>query len=256
MTYAYFTEYGPKWLNKVVTSDKLALWDSRASEEARTRGTKGVASVANTGLSYANFYDLTSIAAKHWEPLAPALGKKVSILSLLDRFENLRNPVGHNRPLLPFEKDLMSGIAGQIRNQVTIFMSAQDEAGDFYPRIESIMDGFGRRIECSVVEGEIAGSVRTHDIIVHPGETVAFECVGTDPQNRDLKWTLYSNHAPRQTLVAPSGVPTTMVWKISEDDVRENAVVEIFLAADLARFHRFGTWDHRSYFTFRVGPPT
>ena len=61
-------------------------------------------------------------------------------MALLKRLDNIRNAVGHSRPLLPFERDLLSGIAGQIRNQVTIYMSTQDEAGDIYPRIESVTD--------------------------------------------------------------------------------------------------------------------
>lgn len=172
MTYAYSTSYGPEWLGKVAATDKLKDWESRAADELLARGPKGVVAVPNAGLSYANLYDLVSIADKHWDPLAAALGKKASVLPLLRRFDNLRNTVGHSRPLLPFERDLMSGIAGQIRNQVTIFMSAQDEVGDIYPRIGSIMDQFGRRVESSVVDGELAGGVSTYDVVVRPGDTV------------------------------------------------------------------------------------
>lgn len=63
-----------------------------------------------------------------------ALGPKVETLPLLARFEQLRNSVAHSRGILAFEEALLSGIAGQIRNQVTIFMSIQDPSGDYYPR--------------------------------------------------------------------------------------------------------------------------
>lgn len=159
MSHAYASSFGSDWLMQVAGPKKVAAWEERAVEEVRSRGGRGAVGVANAGLAYANFYDLVDFADRHWEPLAPALGAKKEVLALLRRLERLRNAVGHSRPLVAFEEDLVSGIAGQIRNQVTIYMSAQDPAGDIYPRIESVMDSFGRRIESSAVTGELAGSV-------------------------------------------------------------------------------------------------
>lgn len=187
LTHSYGTSYGDDWLERVSTPSQRKAWEGRASDEKQARVPKGVARVPNVGLAYANFYDLVRIAEKYWKPLSGALGKQKSVLPLLARFDNLRNTIGHSRPLLAFEQDLMSGIAGQIRNQVTLFMSDQDDAGEIYPRIESISDSFGRRIESSVVDGEIAGSVTTRDVIVRPGDVVTFTCVGVDPQGRDLR---------------------------------------------------------------------
>jgi hypothetical protein len=255
MTHVYAEKLGSGWLDRVVSADKLSAWAGRADEEARARGTKGVVVVPGAGLAYANLYDLIAIAEKHWEPLAPALGPRAKALPLINRLNSLRNAVGHSRPLLPFEQDLMSGIAGQIRNQVTIFMSAQDEAGDIYPRIESISDGFGRRIESATVTGEVAGSVQDRTVIVHPGETVLFECVGTDPQGRPLSWSLGRPHRGRSGLVGPSGGVTAVQWTVTDDDVTETRNVEIYLATEGAKYHRFGDFDHRAYFAFKVRPP-
>lgn len=255
MASSYTQAYGVGWLNRVATEDRLAAWEARAQEERQARGPKGVLAVPNTGLSYANFYDLVAIAEKHWEPLAPALGKRASMLPLLKRLENLRNAVGHNRPLLQFERDLMAGIAGQIRNQVTIYMSARDEVGDIYPRIESIMDSFGRRVESSQVTGEIAGSVNTHDVVVHPGDIVTFECQGVDPQDRDVSWKLVRWGRSPGEVVGQSGHPVTLRWEFSDDDVTETFTLEIFMSAHNARYHRFGSFDHRAYFAYRVRPP-
>ncbi|WP_172456977.1 hypothetical protein, partial [Nocardia farcinica] len=78
-------------------------WIERAqAESARTR--RGVAEVDAPGLAYANFYDLLIIAKKHWDELAPALYKKAYTFPLLERFEQLRNAVAHNRTLLLFEQ--------------------------------------------------------------------------------------------------------------------------------------------------------
>ena len=99
-----------------------------------------MAVVPSVGLAYANFYELLSFVENYWEPLAPALGKRASTVALLKRFDNLRNTVAHNRELVTFEKELYSGIAGQIRNQVTIYMTTQDPAGRPLPSNQSVID--------------------------------------------------------------------------------------------------------------------
>lgn len=255
MALTYSQAYGAGWLSRVTSPERRAEWAARAAEERQARGPKGVLSVPDTGLSYANFYDLVTIAEKHWEPLAAALGKRASALALMKRFDNLRNAVGHSRPLLQFERDLMSGIAGQIRNQVTIYMSAQDEVGDIYPRIESITDSFGRRVESAGAIGEIAGVVDTYDIVVHPGDTITFECQGVDPQDRELGWRLVRWGRGPDEVVGYSGAPVTLRWEFSDQDVTETFSLEIFMTAHGAKYHRFGGFDHRSYFNYRVRPP-
>jgi hypothetical protein len=107
MAFAYEKAFGSGWLERISTSDQRRQWAERAVEESRTR--KGVASVAEAGLSYANFYELLEFAEKNWEPLAPALGKKASVVPLLKRFDNLRNTVAHNRPLVTFEREIVFG---------------------------------------------------------------------------------------------------------------------------------------------------
>lgn len=256
MTVAYSSDYGPDWLHRVA-GEKLEQWHARAESEFQARGPKGVIAVPDAGLSYANFFDLLSIADKHWEPLAPALGKKAAAVALLKRLDNLRNTVGHSRPLLPFERDLMSGIAGQIRNQVTIYMSSRDDVGDIYPRIEAISDSFGRRIESATAETELAGSATTPPyVLVRPGDEVTFDCTGIDPQGRDLEWTLGSAHLPLYPVTtSASGVLTQLTWTVNDSDVNESKAIEIYLRADGTPYHRWGYFDHRAYFMFRVRPP-
>lgn len=256
MTHSYRESYGAGWLERISTLAQRQTWADRAKAEEHVRVPKGVAQVPNAGLAYANFYDLVQIAKTYWEPLSGALGKLKTVLPLLERFDNLRNTIGHSRPLLAFEQDLMSGIAGQVRNQVTLYMSAQDDAGDIYPRIESITDSFGRRIESSVVDGEVAGSVTTYDIDVRPGDVISFTCVGVDPQGRDLRWDLITpKHGAGANAVGKSGQVTNLVWLVDDGDVTETAHVSIHMQAHDARYRRYGNFDHRAYFAYRVRPP-
>jgi Swt1-like HEPN len=117
MAHAYKKSYGDDWLQRITTEDQRNEWLERAEAEGNTR--RGVAVVPPVGLAYANFYELLEFVEEHWEPLAAALGKKASIVALLKRFDNLRNTVAHNRELVTFEKELYSGIAGQIRKDVS-----------------------------------------------------------------------------------------------------------------------------------------
>jgi hypothetical protein len=58
-----------------------------------------------------------------------------------------------------------------------------------------------------------------------------------------------------QAVLGPSGIPTSLTWRVEDSDVNESATLQIFLATRDVKSHRFGTWDHRSYFNFRVRPP-
>jgi hypothetical protein len=136
--HAFAEKYGPDWLGRVAQPDRIVAWRERREEELRRRTRKGALEVPERHeLAYAEFHDLLRIAEKHWEPLAPALGKRAQTLPLLRRFESLRNTVAHSRQLLSFEADLLSGIAGEVGNRVTIYMTTQDPSGEHYPRIDA-----------------------------------------------------------------------------------------------------------------------
>ncbi|GAB2569167.1 hypothetical protein [Microlunatus antarcticus] len=256
MAHAYSKTYGAGWLEKVAGAEKIATWADRATEEVKTRGARGVVEVPNIGLAYANLYDLVAFADRHWEPLAEALGKKADVLPLLRRAERLRNPVGHSRSLLPFEEDLLSGIAGQIRNQVTIHMSSEAPTGEIYPRIEKVTDSFGRRSGSAIADSQMpTGAVNNSVIVLRPGEVVTFTCVGSDPQGRDLLWRFGGSAGGQDSIVAPSGTEAQLTWTVQDKDINENVGVAVYLEAHEAKYHRFGSFDHKLFFAFRVRPP-
>lgn len=253
---AYAATLGSHWLQRISTDEQRQRWNARAQEEA-PRLARGAAAIPEPGLAYANFYELLTIAKDDWAPLAPALGRMKDTMPLLRRFEELRNAVAHSRPLLAFERDLLSGIAGQIRNQVTIYMSIHDPVGDIYPRIESVTDSFGRRIESRTVDGEVAGYFAHGQIALHPGEAVTFTCVGIDPQDRNLEWVLETPSATSgpTTALAASGQPAGLQWTVTDADVSESTAVSIYLKSADGQYHRWGHFDHRVYYLYRVRPP-
>lgn len=260
MAYVYHQRYGGAWLDRISSQEQRDTWADRAQAERAVRIPKGVAATPGPGLQYSNFFDLLNFAEKDWEPLADALGKKASTMPLLKRFDNLRNTVAHSRPLLPFEADLLSGIAGQIRNQVTLYMSQQDRAGDHYPRIEAISDSLGQRFDGPIDPGyRDYGVVHPNNgpYILHPGEAVQFTCTGTDPQGRELEFELSSRlvGGTKMTARSASGEPVTLTWVVKESDVALVVRTHITLKAVGTNYHRIGKVDQRVTFPYRVDPP-
>ena len=252
MQYAYSREYGSDWLRTISNSGQRRMWASRAESEPKVR--PGVAALPPEGLTYSDFSDLITIARNFWPPLEPALGPKNETLPLLERFEQLRNGVAHSRGILIFEEDLLSGIAGQVRNQVTIFMSTQDPSGDYYPRIELVRDRFGNQIE--PVPGErnqhVSDGLCRAKQVLRVGDTVDFECVGTDPKDRELHWKLRSAGAPEHIEVAPSGAPVRLRWTAGTSG--ESCEVQIHLNSP-SPYHRRSDNDGLVLFVYKVLPP-
>lgn len=212
----------------------------------------------SVGLEYSELYELIAIAKDNWDKVAAALGKRAAILPLLEHFERIRNTASHSRELMPFERELMSGIAGEIRNKVTIHMSAQDPGGDYYPRMESAVDSFGAAITVRGEMGEIAGTVpdASPRMVLQVGDAVTFTCSGTDPKGRDLEWTLSRSGGGTQVVVVkPSGEPAEVVWHVEDGDVGESVDMSIYMSAAGARYRRWSWFDHRTHFMYVVRPP-
>ncbi len=184
------------------------------------------------------------------------MDSKSTMYALLKRFDFLRNPVAHSRLMVGFEQDLLSGVAGLVRNQVTLYMSSQDEAGEYYPRIESVTDSFGHRLEGQgppideMFGGKLTGKV------LHPGDRVQFTVVGTDPQDRPLRWDLTTvTGTIEDSKLSTGGNPVMLEWVVGKGDVTEVAVAHIHMYAEGSEYRRFTRFDHRAYFRYIVRPP-
>lgn len=251
MSAEYCRAYGDSWLDRVTTSEQREKWAGRRNDEIRRRPAVTIPPLA--GLEYSETYELIEIAGAHWEPLATALGKQRRILPLLEHFERVRNTASHSRDLVTFERGLMSGIAGEIKNKVTIHMTTQDPAGEFYPRIESVVDGFGTSISLETPVTELSGSAMPYTVL-HPGDTVTFRCAGSDPHGRRLEWTLKSTRREFQRLVADADSTVELTWHVEDQDIVESVAAEVYMSVEGADYHRANGFDHRAYIMYRVRP--
>jgi hypothetical protein len=133
---------GETWIDQTDISVE-ELERRRAEEIARRKG----AAVEQNLLAYAHIYELRKIIHKNWEKFKPALLDKKHFDVYMDRVEDFRNAPMHSRELLPFERDLLSGIVGQIRNLTTLFRSQKGPDRKHYPVAESIVDSFGTQFK-------------------------------------------------------------------------------------------------------------
>jgi len=249
ITVAMRKQHGETWMQEL-SAGVRGKWTQRRAKEEAQRLTRGVVSLPQSDLAYADLDEVIAIVKnpKHWSLFEPALGNRSEALALLDVFSRLRHPVAHTRERVPFEDDLASGIAGYLRNMVTLYMSQEDPSGDYYPRIENVTDSFGKGLD----EPEQI-SVKT-GITLIVGQVVTFRCHGTDPQGRPLSWwyslpPLYQSHK----LV---GADTELSWTVRDEDVKDESSVYIHMASD-SSYHRLGYGvDASCIFYYRVLPPT
>ncbi|MFT4398049.1 hypothetical protein ACLTEW_24300 [Gordonia lacunae] len=234
--------------------DTQAEWAARRSVEQQHRLGRGVTQIPSGELEFAQFFELIDIADKNWQPLSSALGKKAETFALLKRFRRLRDPIAHSRELLPFEQDILSGIAGEIRNKVTIYLSSQDQSGDYYPRIEQITDQFGNVYNGTDPENPTWVNAQEK---LQVGDTVDFTCVGLDPQGRELEWSLQqANVGTYTSTVQARGNTVTLRWTVEPEHVRIRPVSIITLRALATKYHRFSNHDQLVNWQFTsVVPP-
>lgn len=252
LTVVLARKFGDCWIGQVFEAEAFTALEDKRQIEIKRRAARGAASVPTNLIAYAEFTQLTRLVTRYWEDLAPALGVKREITVLLDRFEALRNAVAHSRELLPFEQDLLSGIAGEIRNRVTIYVSSQDPSGEYFARIESVTDSLGNTTENAVQEAD--GMTLSTGTTLHPGQTLVYRCYGTDPQGRSLRWWMLTPKGERSDLVV--GRDVDLPWEVTDADVGIRSTLTIYMASD-GPHHRSGGpsgYDHAASFYYRVLP--
>lgn len=222
----------------------LAKLEERHTEEQKRRHG---ANVPVDLLEYTHLYELRKIITAEWAKFKPIFDDRKRFDVYLDRLEDFRNAPMHSRELLPFERDLLAGIAGEIRNLATIHRSQQAPDMTYYPSIESATDSFGNDLR----------SVTVTNLRLKVGETVAFTCRGWDPQGRQLSWKLQTvmPSAPRPRIVAEDdGNEVILHWTVEQGDVSEELTLVLQLSS-AAEFHRKGTWDDHIVVIYAVDPP-
>jgi len=158
---------------------------------------------------------------------------------------------------VPFERDLIAGIAGQLRNQVSLFRASRDTSTQYNPLIESVTDSYGRE------------AFREHartwpaTVRVDVGDVLELRGRAFNSRDTEVNWMLVFSHMlSPHIFVTPSALATgddvNFRYEVSEADVGESMFAVVYIATD-ARFHRHQRTtpphDDAVFLNFTVNPP-
>jgi hypothetical protein len=237
-------KFGDDWIEQCGTPEKIERWRERRIEEAKQRdGT----TTDERLLYYSDFTDLATVIKKHWELFKPCLGDRKTFDVYMDRLEEFRNAPMHSRALVPFEVALAEGMAGEIRNKVTIYRSGLDPADRHFPRIEYVRDSFG-----NAPTGGSPMDMLLTGLTLYPGDEISFQCSGWDPQDGALTWTMQVL-AGDQPIVEEHGRQASFTWRVTEANIGASTFVHVSLISDRA-YHRAAGVDDVRTFVYMVLP--
>ena len=243
------------WLSARGAPDEVRLEERRIEEGKRRDG----AFVSNRLLDYTETYHLTALVLSNWQQFQPVFRDRVRTEAYFGVVEDVRNSVAHSRDLVPFERDLISGIAGQLRNQISLFRSGADSSSKYYPLIESVKDSFGTEGSYTSMPISRGPRVEVDDVLTFTG--AAFGAKGRAVSWRLLRtkgqWpSLPQDHT---ALEVGEGDSVTFSYQITEADVDESFTIIIQITTNF-RYHRHTLsyrhpFDDERFFLFAVNPP-
>lgn len=175
--------FGIDWIDRCgASAQQIRIWKERKAKEAEKQEA-GV--VEQRLLYYANFSDLRTIMSTNWQLFEPALGEWTRFEVYFQDLVSLRNPEAHRRELLPHQKHLATGIAGEIRSRLIRFRSKMETSEDCFPRIECARDSLGNVCTPKGLDK----SVNTR-LILHPGDILEFVVTASDPLGEKIQYCI------------------------------------------------------------------
>jgi hypothetical protein len=241
--------FGDKWFENLgVSEERIESWTSRMAEEPKRRPG---GQPDDRPLYYSEFHDLIQIIHKNWsQGFKDCFGDKKRFEVYMDRLSAFRNPDAHSRALRPFEEHLVIGMAGELRQEITVFLSrgAGGTEREHFPRIEEVLDSFGNRV---APDTHILDTYDT-GLVLRVGDVVTFSGRAWDPDGDELTWTVTSGGV--RTLATIQGNEFELVWTTSVEDIAEMRQVSFQLASSKP-YHRRGFYDANVTFNYRVLPP-
>jgi hypothetical protein len=237
--------FGSDWEKKCgVSEDRLSKWNERKEIEKK-RQESGARD--ERLIYYADFYDLKTILKKHWRLFSSAFGDFKTFEVLLSELEKLRDPDAHRRELLPHQKNLILGVAGELRTKIARYRSSQETTDSYYPRIEFAADNLGNCWK----PGE-DDWVRT-GMRLRPGDILEYIVTASDPLGEPLQFQC----AFGQGLSAPGDEwkkKNSFTFEVTDEHVGKHFTASLYITSS-RKFHSCQTYDHCVMFIYEVLPP-
>lgn len=243
------------------TDDELKRLADKRTEEGRRRG--GVA-VSQDLLDYTEVYHFERIIIrKNWQQLQPILDDQQRTKVYLGIIADVRNTIAHSRPVVPAERLLLAGAAGQIQNQLAEYRSKLSGPNQHYASIDSARDSFGNDGLTGDPELHPRRVAFGYPIVrrLDVGDVVTFELTATDPRGRDLLWNAYSladawsmSVDTYRPFAQVTGSRAQIKSTVSKHEVGEFRQI-VFIVANTGAYHRVRSWDDGCMFYYSVNPP-
>lgn len=226
------------WLSAPGAPEREKLREKQVQEDKQRDGT----SVSTDLLDYTETYQLTTLIRKNWEKFQPVFRDKHRTETFFGVVEDVRNSIAHSRNLVRFERDLISGIAGQLRNQIALFRSGQSASARYYPLIESVRDNFG--LSSTTNTGTfsslaIGPRLEVDDVLTFDG--TAFNARGAPVRwyllARLRKDHIVSSQESDIAIHVADGDSVTFEYRIQESNIGEYFLIEVRIVAE-GKYHR------------------
>jgi hypothetical protein len=102
-----------------------------------------VGAVGTSLLHYATFMELSDVIVLQWPLFEAVFNDKTEFRSTMLKLTNLRDPDAHRRPLMSWQKNLIMGLAGELRTRIVRFRADRLNPLDYKPRFVSAFDSEG-----------------------------------------------------------------------------------------------------------------
>ena len=239
---------GDAW-ESMIPEPKLDLAKSRMAAEVRKRD--GLMATGSL-IRYLDFSMLTQLVVDQWLAFEPVFVDQRRTELYFDFLKTVRNAEAHNRPLLGYEQELLSGIAGHLRNQVSLFQTSRYSANKQDLLLARIIDPFGHE-----------GIVQDDDVrvVLHAGQHIQLNCELLEPSLAPVTWLvdvdLYQVGGPVM------GASVTLDLIIADTHRGQSYLVNVYMIGHGSRHRHQGTiWDESGelkfgyddvrYFTYEI----
>lgn len=244
-----FKVLGGGWLAASGAPDISRLREKREAEAKRRDG----AVTSDDLLEYTETYQLTQIVLRNWQSFQPVFRDKKRTEVYFGILEDVRNTIAHSRDLMVFEKDLLSGIAGQLRAQVSRFRNDLDGSTAYYPLIERVRDSLGN-LGLTESENGYDKPVARVDV----GDELTFVGSAFSADGNPVIWRVQktrTRHISIEQSEIAVGDSVEFSYRFTEADVNEHLHFGIVISSP-SKYHRHaGDTDDIRYFHYQVNPP-
>lgn len=165
-----------------ISDKKRDQWLKKREEQRKKN--KGIL-LESRLLFYSEFHDLLTIISntKNWGLFKPIFQDKKKFEVYFNQILNFRNQLAHGRILTNSQRNLKSGIVGEIKNQITIFHNKNEMKEDFFIEITQVTDNLGNFWD---------DNNRTPCPVLKVGSIYEINIEANDPKDREIEYSISS----------------------------------------------------------------